>query len=48
MKIIEYFFKLQNYILITLGIGEVIFIRKQNVNINSYSNFVKHATINGC
>mgnify|MGYP001498640634 FL=1 len=48
MKIIEYFFKLQNYILITLGIGEVIFIRKKNVNINSYSNFVKQATINGC
>ena len=48
MKIIEYFFKLQNYILITLGIGEVFFIRKRNVNINSYSNFVKQATINGC
>ena len=46
MDILEIIFKVQNYILIKLGIGEVVFIRKRNVKCDC--NFVKQATINGC
>tara|TARA_Y100001970_G_C13761098_1_gene615790 strand:- start:191 stop:337 length:147 start_codon:yes stop_codon:yes gene_type:complete len=48
MNLIEMIFKFQNYLLVKFGIGEVVFIRKNNINVKSYNAFVKEATINGC
>ena len=57
MNLLEIFFKFQNYILLKFGLGEVIFIRKHNINAKNNStfikditnrDFIKDATINGC
>jgi len=57
MNLLEMFFKFQNYILLKFGLGEVIFIRKHNINAKNNSTFIKKiknnafikdATINGC
>jgi len=51
MSIIETIIAVQNYFLVKFGIGQIIFIRKQKINIDEKfgdNEYTRHAAINGC
>ena len=51
MSLIETIIAMQNYILVKFGIGQIIFIRKQNIKIDEKFNdneYTRQSAINGC
>ena len=51
MPLIETIISIQNYFLVKFGIGQIIFIRKQNKIMNEKYNDIEYtiqATLNGC
>ena len=51
MSLIETIISIQNFFLVKFGIGQIIFIRKQKLNMNENYNDIEYAiqaTINGC